>query len=174
MLGQALSPVVISTAQAALGDDLDLSGDAQITPAMHLHLARVLLDVSLVNWVSAWPDRVRTWQPNGAFLDGERGSRSALVEPRASLLTSFAGVAAHRHSPWVRDREVRRCSCCSMKRRSIPASCMRSRPRVRPSKQSRGYRKAAPLRTSQRHSMSAMRCNAAFVPRECSSPLMRS
>ena len=43
MSGQALSPVVISKAQAALGDDLDLSEDAQITPAMRLHLARVLL-----------------------------------------------------------------------------------------------------------------------------------
>ena len=43
MSGQALSPLVISKAQAALGADLDLSEDPQISPAMRIHLARVLL-----------------------------------------------------------------------------------------------------------------------------------
>ena len=43
LVGHALSPAVISEAQAALGDDLVPAEEAQLTPAMRLHLARVLL-----------------------------------------------------------------------------------------------------------------------------------
>jgi carbon-monoxide dehydrogenase medium subunit len=43
LAGHALSPKVIAKAQSVLEDDLDPAEDAQTTPAMRLHLARVLL-----------------------------------------------------------------------------------------------------------------------------------
>ena len=44
LVGRALSPEIIAMAQTALEKDLDPAEDAQTTPAMRLHLARVLLE----------------------------------------------------------------------------------------------------------------------------------